>query len=84
MVCAPDHNGGLQQRDVLLKWGLDERADTACFFKRRPLSIPSPTELEVSTTNTLNAVGAILKNPVLNPDNCTHIDRMGYALGAFL
>ncbi|XP_076047227.1 uncharacterized protein LOC143028742 [Oratosquilla oratoria] len=46
-------------------------------YKIRPLSDPASTPSRISTSNTLDALGALLENPRLNPDGHMFVDRSG-------
>ncbi|XP_076033074.1 uncharacterized protein LOC143020528 [Oratosquilla oratoria] len=46
-------------------------------YKIRPLSAPASTPSRISTSNTLDALGALLENPRLNPDGHMFVDRSG-------
>ncbi|XP_045111634.1 uncharacterized protein LOC123504832 isoform X2 [Portunus trituberculatus] len=66
---------GLRRReDVILKWTNDKEG-AKVLYKIRPLSAPVSTSSRVSASNTLDAIGALLENPRLNPEGHMFIDR---------
>ncbi|XP_076059425.1 uncharacterized protein LOC143036054 [Oratosquilla oratoria] len=76
---SPDYSlpeGWRRRDDVILKWANDEEGATV-LYKIRPLSAPASTPSRISTSNTLDALGALLENPRLNPDGHMFVDRSG-------
>ncbi|XP_076038465.1 uncharacterized protein LOC143023748 [Oratosquilla oratoria] len=76
---SPDYSlpeGWRRRDDVILKWANDEEG-AKVLYKIRPLSAPASTPSRISTSNTLDALGALLENPRLNPDGHMFVDRSG-------
>lgn len=76
---SPDSSlpeGWRRRDDVFLKWANDTEG-AKLLYKIRPLSAPIPSSSRVSTSNTLDAIGALLENPRLNPEGHMFIDRSG-------
>ncbi|XP_076036268.1 uncharacterized protein LOC143022131 [Oratosquilla oratoria] len=76
---SPDYSlpeGWRRRDDVILKWANDAEG-AKVLYKIRPLSAPASTPSRISTSNTLDALGALLENPRLNPDGHMFVDRSG-------
>lgn len=61
---------------MVLKWANDAEG-AKVLYKIRPLSAPTSTSSRISTSNTLDAIGALLENPRLNPEGHMFVDRSG-------
>ena len=61
---------------MLLKWANDANG-AKVLYKIRPLSIPAPTSSRVSASQTLDAMGALLRNPRLSRSGHIYLDKSG-------